>query len=209
MELRETFVVPAALSEVWELFDDVPEVVACMPGAQVTERISHNTYTATFTVAVGPIRPKFDVRATIERDERIKEGRIRVNAIDKRGGSGARGEIVYTLVAEGDGTAVDLVETVALSGPLAQFGRAGMIEEVNAQMTREFAQRLASRVAPPASSTLNGSASAASTLRVSGATAAQAPSAPPGGGDVKILRLLARALLARITRPLRLARRRA
>ena len=64
MELTERFVVPATVDRVWQLFDDVPEVVTCMPGAQVTERIDDQTYKAQLTIAVGPIRPKFDVQSS-------------------------------------------------------------------------------------------------------------------------------------------------
>ena len=145
MELTERFVVPATVERVWQLFNDVPEVVSCMPGAQVTERVDDQTYNAQLAIAVGPIRPKFDVRATIERDDATREGRIHIEAVDKRGGSRARGQIVYKVVPDdaGDATVVELVQQVTLSGPLAQFGRTGVIEDINAQMTRQFAECLA------------------------------------------------------------------
>jgi carbon monoxide dehydrogenase subunit G len=152
VELTERFVVPAPVDRVWQLFDDVPEVVTCMPGAQVTERIDDQTYKAQLAIAVGPIRPKFDVQATIERDDATHEGTIHVNAVDKRGGSRARAQIVYKVGQDGDGeaTAVELVQHVTLSGPLAQFGRTGVIEDINAQMTRQFAECLAEKLAGPA-----------------------------------------------------------
>src|SRR4051812_24145401 len=122
-----------------------------MPGAEVTERVDERTYKAQLAIAVGPIRPKFDVQATIERDDATREGRIDVNAVDKRGGSRARGQIVYKLSPQGEETAVELVQTVTLSGPLAQFGRTGVIEDINAQMTRQFAECLAEKLGAPAS----------------------------------------------------------
>jgi carbon-monoxide dehydrogenase small subunit len=117
-----------------------------MPGAQVTERIDETTYNAKLTVAVGPIRPSFDVRATIERDDGSKEGRINVEAVDKRGGSRARAHIVYRLASSGPSTDVQIEQTVDLTGPLAQFGRTGVIKDVNTRMTRQFAECLASRL---------------------------------------------------------------
>ena len=76
---------------------------------------------------------------------RSREGTIHVDAVDKRGGSRARAQIVYKVAQDGDGgaTAVELVQNVTLSGPLAQFGRTGVIEDINAQMTRQFAECLA------------------------------------------------------------------
>jgi carbon monoxide dehydrogenase subunit G len=153
LELSERFVVAAAVDRVCQLFDDVPEVVKRMPGAQVTEQVDDRTYKAQLAIAVGPIRPKFDVRATIERDDSTCEGRIDVDAVDRRGGSRARAQIRYRVSPEshGAGTSVELSQHVTLSGPLAQFGRTGVLEDINAQMTRQFAACLAGKLAGPPS----------------------------------------------------------
>lgn len=202
MELTERFVVPAAVDRVWQLFDDVPEVVTCMPGAEVIDRIDDSTYTARLTMAVGPIRPKFDVRATVERDDATREGRIHVHAVDKRGGSQARGEIVYRLAEEGEATAVELVQTVTLSGPLAQFGRTGVIEDINAQMTRSFAECLAAKLAAPVSPAEHEREPVA--LPSDRVHEPPAPVQPASSTEIKIVPLLARTLFARIVKALHL-----
>jgi carbon-monoxide dehydrogenase small subunit len=202
LELTERFVVPATVDQVWQLFDDVPEVVTCMPGAEVTERVDEKTYNARLTISVGPIRPKFDVKAEIERDEATREGRIIVHAIDKRGGSQARGQIVYRLSQATDepGTAVELVQNVNLSGPLAQFGRTGVIEDINAQMTRQFAQCLASKLGnPPTPAAENGADTPAAAVE----TPIESPPAATSN-EIKIIPLLARTVSGRILRLLRL-----
>jgi carbon monoxide dehydrogenase subunit G len=207
LELTERFVVPATVDRVWQLFDDVPEVVACMPGAQVTERVDDNTYKAQLTMAVGPIRPKFDVRATIERDDATRQGRIHVDAVDKRGGSRARAQIVYTVTQEesGDATAVELVQHVTLSGPLAQFGRTGVIEDINAQMTRQFAECLAEKLAVPASD----SAAEGQPATAASASSSQpvSPARPATSSEIRILPLFAKSLGARILEAVRLRKR--
>jgi carbon monoxide dehydrogenase subunit G len=202
LELTERFVVPAALDRVWQLFDDVPEVVQCMPGAEVTERLDERTYNARLAIAVGPIRPKFDVKATIERDDDAREGRINVHAVDKRGGSQARAQIVYRLAQEGEGTAVELVQNVTLSGPLAQFGRTGVIEDINAQMTRQFAECLAAKLAVPAAEDAVEEQPAASASDRADAPAP--PVKPASSSEIKIVPLLARTVWARMMKALRL-----
>ena len=204
MELTDRFVVPAPADRVWELFDDIPEVVACMPGAQVTERIDDQTYNATLTIAVGPIRPKFDVRATIERDDSTREGRIQVHAVDKKGGSQARAQIVYKVGTEGSGTAVDLTQTVTLTGPLAQFGRTGVIEDINAQMTRQFAECLAKKLAGPEAPE-DGDGPGAVEVSDRGESADEVAK-PAAAKEIRIVPLLARTLSARILKALRLRR---
>jgi carbon monoxide dehydrogenase subunit G len=188
------------VSRVWQLFEDVPEVVTCMPGAEVTERLDDRTYNARLAIAVGPIRPKFEVRATIARDDAAREGRIDVHAVDKRGGSQARAHIIYRLAPDGDATAVELVQNVTLSGPLAQFGRTGVIEDINAQMTRQFAECLAAKLAAPAAA---GAADAQTAAGASGA----APASPRASShEIRIVPLLARTILARIAKAVRLRR---
>jgi carbon monoxide dehydrogenase subunit G len=203
LELTERFVVPAAVDRVWQLFDDVPQVVTCMPGAQVTEQIDDQTYKAQLAIAVGPIRPKFDVQAKIERDDAAHQGRIHVDAVDKRGGSRARAQIVYTVTPEGDGSesAVELVQTVSLSGPLAQFGRTGVIEDINAQMTRQFAECLASKLGAPAS---NGSGQQTAEADAGPADQQPAATAPAASTEIKVVPLLAKSVFGRFLKALRL-----
>jgi carbon monoxide dehydrogenase subunit G len=210
LDLTESFVVPAAVERVWELFDDVPEVVECMPGAQVTERVDENTYKAQLTIAVGPIRPKFDVRATIERDESAREGRINVDAVDKRGGSRARAQIVYRVSPQSDGagTAVELEQHVTLSGPLAQFGRTGVIEDINAQMTRQFAECLAGKLGAPAPGAPGAaSADGAPAQPRQEPTHAPAPDPPRAAAtEISVVPLVARSMFGRLLKALRLRR---
>jgi carbon-monoxide dehydrogenase small subunit len=199
--LTERFIVPAPVDQVWQLFGDVPEVVKCMPGAEVTESVDDRTYNGKLSIAVGPIRPKFDVRATIERDDMVREGRINVHAVDKQGGSQARAQIVYRLSQEGDATAVELVQNVTLSGPLAQFGRTGVIEDINAQMTRQFVECLAAKLAP-------GSAGKSEEQPRAVASDPARPSVTPvqrgSSSEIRIVPLLAHTLFARILKALRL-----
>jgi len=152
-----------------------------MPGAEVTERVDEQNYKARLTTAVGPIRPSFDVKATVERDDSAKEGRIDVNAVDRRGGSQARAKIVYRLSEQDGLTRVEIEQNVTLSGPLAQFGRTGIIEDVNAQMTRQFAACLESKL-----SASGGEASPATTA------------APAAAGEVRVVRLILAAMARRL-----------
>jgi uncharacterized protein len=210
LDLTERFVVPATVDRVWELFDDVPQVVACMPGARITEQVDGQTYTAQLAIAVGPIRPKFDIRATIERNDASKEGRINVDAVDKKGGSRARAQIVYKVAPEGAGgaTAVELAQHVTLSGPLAQFGRTGVIEDINAQMTRQFADCLAGKLGTthadsPAGDSSGNGASVSPTLTSSGGPSDASPGAAPAG-EIRIVPLLAKTAFGRLLKVLRL-----
>jgi carbon monoxide dehydrogenase subunit G len=152
-----------------------------MPGAEVTERVDDQNYKAKLTTAVGPIRPSFDVKATVTRDDAAKEGHIDVTAVDRKGGSQARAKIIYKLSPHDGGTKVEIEQNVTLSGPLAQFGRTGIIEDINAQMTRQFAACLQSKL----------SASGPEVSPESGP-------APTATGEVRVVRLFLGALGRRL-----------
>ena len=49
MRLENSFDVPAPPEKAWELLMDVPRVIPCMPGAELTETIDEATWKATMT----------------------------------------------------------------------------------------------------------------------------------------------------------------
>ena len=44
MLLKNTFDVPQPVDAVWEFFEDIPQVAACLPGAELTEDIGEDEY---------------------------------------------------------------------------------------------------------------------------------------------------------------------
>jgi uncharacterized protein len=111
-------------------------------------------------------------------DEGTRTARMTAHGLDTRGQGGANAEIVSTLEASNDGTRVDVVTDLNLSGKVARFGRGGMVEDVSRQLMGEFSKCLERQLS-------DGSTSAG-----------PAPAAEP----VKGLRLGLRALWARIRR---------
>ena len=85
-----------------------------------------------------------------------------------------RGEIHYVLVEEkgGAATRVDLEVGYTLTGPLAQFSRSALVEDIAKRMTDAFARNLQARLDPGA-----GAANA-------GQHAAQAPVAELDAGSL-------------------------
>src|SRR5262249_49147753 len=71
---------------VWTILADIPAVVACLDGAELTE---HDASTAKgkMTVKLGPIQAGFSGSAVIERDDRALRGIIRGAGSDRGTGS--------------------------------------------------------------------------------------------------------------------------
>ena len=146
---EEIFVVSYPPDEVFALFGRVDEVAACLPGASVTAWPAPDRVEGALRVRIGPIAASFRGTALIERDVPGRGGRITGSGADAGGRSATQGVIGYR-VLEGlsERTArVELQVGYTLTGPLAQFGRPGLVRDLAARITAEFAANLEARLA--------------------------------------------------------------
>jgi carbon-monoxide dehydrogenase small subunit len=133
---------------VFTLFGDVEAVASCLPGAVLSSRPTPDRVEGGLRVKIGPISAVFQGRARIERDEATRSGRIVGAGSDAGGRSTTEGEIRYRVgPGEAPGTAqVDLTVGYTLKGPLAQFGRPGLVRDLAGRLTAEFARNLDARL---------------------------------------------------------------
>jgi len=147
VEIRQSFTVSRPPAEVWVFFGDVKRVVPCMPGARLTHPQAGDQVEGQMSVKLGPITANFAGRARIERDNRLQRGVILGAGRDQSGGSRAAGEVEYILDGTPDGgTRVNLSIRALLVGPLAQFGRGAIVEDLVARLTETFARNLEARL---------------------------------------------------------------
>ena len=66
MRLENSFEVPAPPERAWALLNDVPRIVPCMPGAELTEVVGEDAWKATLHVKLGPIALQFATDVTRE-----------------------------------------------------------------------------------------------------------------------------------------------
>jgi carbon-monoxide dehydrogenase small subunit len=145
MELRQNFVIDRPRAVVWDYFADIDEVVRCMPGASLTEPVSGDRIKGKIAIKLGPIGAAFDGEGRFERDDTNYSGTIRGTGRDSKSGTRAKGEVTYVLVEESGGAAtrVDVVVEFSLAGPLAQFSRGGIVNDLATRLTNDFAANLA------------------------------------------------------------------
>jgi carbon monoxide dehydrogenase subunit G len=185
VRIENSFEVTAAPEAAWDLLMDVPRVIPCMPGAQLAETVDENHWKATMAVKLGPISLSFDTDVAREAsDKQARRAVLSAHARESRGRGSAQATIESTLAAQNGGTRVDIVTDLALTGPVAQYGR-GMVDSVAAQLTASFAECLRSELATPP------------------AAAGAEPTPAPASRPVPGLRLGLRALLDVLTRPFR------
>ncbi len=144
MELRQRFVVTHPREVVWAFFGRMEDVTLCMPGASLREPPADNHAKFKLNIKLGPIGAAFVGDALVERDSESYRGIIRGNARDSRGDSRVKGVVNYALTSEGGGrsTAVDIDVDFSLTGRLAQFSRAGIVNDLAGRLTADFARNL-------------------------------------------------------------------
>lgn len=149
MEINDSFNVPASTDEVWEMFQDVPSLVACMPGVELTKHVGDDVYEGRMIIRLGPMKPAFEGQARIERDDATRSGIITAKGKDRKGGSRADATVTFSVHSVDAGSRVDLVSSLKMMGQLAQFGRTNLMQDVTAQLTAEFANCLTAKINAP------------------------------------------------------------
>lgn len=147
MLIQNTFEVAEPLEKVWEFFGDVPQVAACLPGAELTEDLGDDAYAGTVGIRMGPVKLQFAGKAKIlERDDATKHMVIDAAGADQKGRGQAAMTITARLASAGAGTKVALDQDLQLSGAAAQYGR-GMIADVTTVLMGQFASNMQQRIA--------------------------------------------------------------
>jgi uncharacterized protein len=146
MLITNAFEVAQPLGKVWQFVGDIPQVAACLPGAELTEDLGDDTYAGRVAIRMGPVRMQFAGRARIvERDDAAKRVVVDAAGADERGRGQASMLVTATLAPTASGTNVGLEQDLQLSGAAAQYGR-GMITDVSTVMMQQFATNMQNRI---------------------------------------------------------------
>jgi carbon monoxide dehydrogenase subunit G len=141
MRLVNEFCVDAPLDVTWAVLTDIPEVIECVPGAEL-DRQDGDDYHAHVAIKIGPVGMTLAGMATlVSRDDAAREMVVRGTARDRRG-NGSTEATVHMIAADDAGRSVVTVTTdLELSGRIAQFG-SGVITQVGNRIIGQFVARL-------------------------------------------------------------------
>ena len=156
---EEQFIIHRPVTVVWEALANFPVIVSCLPGAELIEYDEQNVK-GRIKVRLGPINAAFSGSAVITRDEATMSGSVRGAGTDDGSKSRTKGIATYRAVANpsGPGTCVSLEVEYNLQGPLAQFSRSELAQELGRRLIGEFASNLNGRLQNPQTSTTGRSA---------------------------------------------------
>jgi len=149
MNIRQDFLVARPTNVVWDFFQNVPDVARCLPGANLTGQGEDGSYEGNLSVKLGPMAAAFEGNCVVIPDQTSMTASIEGKGVDKKGGSRGQVKVVYTITPEGTGSKVLVDADVTLSGPAAQFGRTGLINEMSKRLINEFVACLEAKLAAP------------------------------------------------------------
>ena len=180
MQLDSTFSVVAPIDTVWEALMDFERIAGCVPGAQVLNKLSEDSYEVGMKVKLGPVTMQYKGQMRVlERDATMHRAVFEGRAQEAHGQGTAQGTATLTLV-ESDGVTQGTVSAdVGLSGKVAAMGKS-IIGSVTEQMMTLFAKNLQamlgtspSESAAPAKVTGESAAESTGEVSASAETAAQ------------------------------------
>ena len=174
MKIEDRFHVDVSLEEAWRVLLDIERIAPCMPGAELTEVVSENTYKGKIGVRLGPVALTFAGIVKFEDiDEATHTARVAAQGTDAKGRGGANAASVFRLEPSGAGSKVLVHTNLTLSGAVAQYGRGvGIIQATATQLMNQFAKCLKEKL-------VQEGAGAAPTAAVSATQPVPSPSIVP------------------------------
>ena len=147
MKISQSFVVERPPAVVWDFFQDVPAVAQCLPGANLEDRDDDDgSYAGSLSVKLGPMTSLFEGKATIDPNPTARSATIEGKGVDKKGGSRGQVKVKYHIAEVEEGSQVSVDADIQLSGPAAQFGRTGLINEMSKRLIVEFVDCLEAKL---------------------------------------------------------------
>jgi carbon monoxide dehydrogenase subunit G len=124
----------------------VPQIAACIPGADLTEKVATDHYKGGVIISAGPVKLEFDGAAKVRsRDNAKKIITLDASGADRKGRGEAVAVLIATLTASPQGTRVNVSLDLQLSGTAAQFGR-GLVSDITAVLVNQTATTMKNRM---------------------------------------------------------------
>ncbi len=179
MKIENDFVVQAPIEAVWQYVLDVEKVAPCMPGAELTEVVDETTWKGKVGVKLGPVSMSFAGTVKLqERDDQAHRVVLKADGREQRGRGAASAVVTANMEPAEGGTKVAFESEITITGAAAQYGR-GMIQDISARLTNEFATCLQANITASAAASASSASDAASSPEVAGADDGGGPAAAP------------------------------
>ena len=149
MKIEETFSGNAPIERAWRFIMNPGQVAPCIPGCCDVEILGENNYRANVKLAVGPIKPNFNVTVEITAQQAPNFA-----ATLTRGEEGGKASMVTAnselrlKPVNGEQTEVNYKSEVSIVGRLGKFGL-GIMKKKAKAVGEEFAENFRARLETP------------------------------------------------------------
>jgi carbon monoxide dehydrogenase subunit G len=146
MTFEQHCVIAAGREELWNFLLDIPQMAACVPGAEDVTASGEDRYSGRLRFKLGPIRLKLEGMMVVnERDREQWRAAARSEANDRRIGGGAKVSGQMQLVAiDRSTTQLILSGQVRFLGKLGEFGET-LIRKQAEIIVAAFARNVSAR----------------------------------------------------------------
>jgi aerobic-type carbon monoxide dehydrogenase small subunit (CoxS/CutS family)/carbon monoxide dehydrogenase subunit G len=138
--LEEVVQLAIAPDAAWAALSDLRRVAGCVPGVQL-DSLEGDRVIGRVRLAFGPIKANFSGEGRISVEETSRTGRL--NGGGRDGASRAEGDMTWTVAPSLPGGSVVTIRLWwRLTGPLSQFGRVMLVQDLVRRVAQEFARNL-------------------------------------------------------------------
>lgn len=150
MRIENEFTLDVPPDRLWSSLLDVERIAPCLPGAELTEIVDDRHWKGRMNVKFGPVAMTFGgAVAMADRDDDAHRVVLEAQGRESRGKGAASATVTSWLEPTAETTTVKMVADITLQGFVAQVAR-GMLPDIAARLTREFADCLRATMASAA-----------------------------------------------------------
>lgn len=130
------------------LRNELPAVVSCLPGAELSSMNEDGSLKGFFNVRLGPISARINGEGKATFDDNKKQGHVSGQGADSRSNSRAKGTLFFAVEELDDSNSRMTVSiSYEMSGALAQFSRGGLVEEIVGVLIEQFQENFSRKLA--------------------------------------------------------------
>ena len=146
-----SFRIARPAGDVWAFLTDPANVASCLPGARLLDVLDERSFLGEVALRLGPFGLRFRGEARFTRlDAGAGLAELEATAQEERGRGAGEMRMRSRLLPDGEGTRIELEQTLRLSGRLAGFVASALVRQAAEYVLGRFADCVRARLeAPP------------------------------------------------------------
>ena len=136
MKVSASYQFNTTAPKVWAVLTDTKSLARCIPGCEGLDPIGNDEYQAAMTVAIGPIKGRYNAKISMR--DQVPHQSYRLTVQGTGAGGFINGDAAITLIEENGKTTVRVEGDSQAGGPVARVGQRLMDSAAKMMMDRFF-----------------------------------------------------------------------